>query len=102
MIHILAKENCTEITKALLISTKIVIGFLILIYFGGTQITCNKDIPYCHHSLNELKKDVEDWEERCLNETRHQINSSCCNSERDFFQEKMRMHTEMCFYSGNY
>ena len=102
MICFFAKENFTGVTRFLLIPTKIAIGFLILIYFGGTQITCNDDIPYCQDSLHELKKDVQHWQEKCLNETRHQINSSCCNAEKDFFQERMRMHTEICFYSGNY
>ena len=100
MICLLAKVNYTEMRRPLLVSTKIVIGFLFLIHFGGTLTTCNENIPHCDKHLTELKRDVKDWQERCLNETGHEINSSCCQAEKDYFQQRMRKHTEMCFYSG--
>ena len=83
------------------ISTKYIFGLLFLIYFGGTLTTGNEEIPWCKKHLNELKKDVQHWQKRCLNETGQEIDSSCCKAEKDYFKERMRMHTEMCFYSGN-
>ena len=100
MICALTRENHTELKKTLLIPPKMIIGFLILACFGGTPVTCNKDIPYCDERLNELKKDVQDWQKRCLNETRYDINSVHCKTEKEYLQERMRMQTEMCFYSG--
>ena len=100
MICLLAKVNYTEMRRSLLVSTKIGIGFLFLIHFGGTLTTCNENIPHCDKHLTELKRDVMDWQERCLNKTGHEINSSCCQAEKDYLQERMRKHTEMCFYSG--
>ena len=100
MICLLAKVNYTEMRRSLLVSTKIVIGFLFLIHFGGTLTTCNENIPHCDKHLTKLKRDVKDWQERCLNEIGHEINSPCCQAEKDYLQERMRKHTEMCFYSG--
>ena len=101
MIGLLAKVNHTELRRSLLVSTKIVIGCLFFIYFGGTRTTCNENIPHCDEHLTELKRDVQDWQERCLiNETGHEINSSCCQAEKNYFRERMHEHTEMCFYSG--
>ena len=78
-------------------------GFLILIYFGGTMTTCNEDISSCDKRLNELKKEVQDWQERCLNQINgHEITTPRCKAEKDYFQERMSMQTEMCFYSGNH
>ncbi|CAB4028386.1 Hypothetical predicted protein, partial [Paramuricea clavata] len=56
--------------RLMLTSTKVIIGLIILIYFGGTLIICNEGIPICDHRLNELKECVKDWEGRCLNEIR--------------------------------
>ena len=95
------QANYIEMRRLILSSTKIMIGLIILIYFGGKLIVCNEDIPICAQRLEELKKYVKDWEERCLNETRHEINSPCCKAEKDYFQERMRMHTKMCLYEGN-
>ena len=90
-----------EMRRSLPISTKNIFGLLALIYFGGTLSTCNEDIPLCGERLSELRKDVQDWQERCVIETRHEIDSPSCKAEKDYFKERMRMHTEMCFYSGN-
>jgi hypothetical protein len=49
------------------VATKVVVGFLILIYFGGSLVICNEDIPFCDKRLKELKNDVKDWRKRCLN-----------------------------------
>ena len=84
-----------------LISTKNIFGLLVFTFFGGTFTTGNEDIPWCEKHLNELRKDVQDWQKRCLNETGQEIDSSCCKAEKDYFKERMRRHTEMCFYSGN-
>ncbi|XP_028412347.1 pro-epidermal growth factor-like [Dendronephthya gigantea] len=43
------------------------------------------------------------WEvRRYLNEHRREDNSSGCTAEKEYLQERMRMHSEMCFYDGPY
>ncbi|XP_028412313.1 low-density lipoprotein receptor-related protein 1B-like [Dendronephthya gigantea] len=102
----------------------------ILIHFGGNLINCNEDIPICDEQLKQLKEDVKDWEKRCVNESlenldemeryftesqrsdnetqryfnerRRENNSSGCTAEKEYLQERMRMHSEMCFYDGPY
>lgn len=100
IIGLLAQENHTEMKRSFFVSTKVIHGFLVLIYFGGTFTICNENIPSCDEGLKELKNDVERWQRRCLNENGYEINSSCCKTEKDYFQERMRKNTEMCFYSG--
>ena len=90
-----------ERRRYLLISTKNIFGLLVFIFLGGTLTTGNEDIPWCEKHLNELKTDVQDWQKRRLNETGQEIDSSFCKAGKDYFKERMRMHTEMCFYSGN-
>ena len=91
-----------ERRRCLLISTKNIFGLLVFIFFRGTLTTGNEDIPWCDKHLSKLRKDVQDWQKRCLTETGQEIDSSCCKAEKDYFEERMRMHTEMCFYSGNF
>ena len=88
-------------TRCLLISMKNVIGLLALIYFGGILTTCSEDVSWCDERLSKLKKDVQDWQKRCLNETQREIISACCKAEEDYFKKRMHMHTEMCFFSGD-
>ena len=101
MICLFTKANYLETRRLIFTSTRIMIGLIILIYFGGTLIICNEDIPICEQRLKELKEYVKDWEQRCLDEARYEINSQCCKAEKEYFQERMRMHTKMCFYEGN-
>ena len=89
-----------EMRRYLLISTKNIFDLLVLIYFGGTLTTGNEEISWCEKHLNKLNEDVQYWQSRCLIETRQVIDSSC-KAEKDYFKERMRMHTEICFYSGN-
>ncbi|XP_028415476.1 low-density lipoprotein receptor-related protein 4-like [Dendronephthya gigantea] len=112
------------------VSTKMLFALTILIYFGGNLINCNEDIPICDEQLEQLKEDVKDWEKRCVNESlenlneieryfaesrrydnvtqryfnerRREDNSSGCTAEKEYLQERMRMHSEMCFYDGPY
>ena len=95
------------------VSTKILFASLILIYFGGTQIICNEDIPVCDKQLKQLKEDAKNWERRCLDErlgnikdiyhffeNRSESNSPSCSAEKKYLQNRMRMHSKMCFYDG--
>jgi hypothetical protein len=82
------------------VATKVVLGFLILIYFGGSLVICNEDIPFCDMRLEELKNDVKAWRKRCLNGTDHVHNSSCCTAENERNQQRMEMQTKLCFYKG--
>ena len=102
----------------------------ILIHFCGTLIVCNEDILICHTELKQLKKDVKNWEKRCVNESlknfdeiqryfneyklssheiqeyfkesRGESNSSGCMAEKEYLQDRMRMHSKMCFYEGKF
>ncbi|XP_028416108.1 low-density lipoprotein receptor-related protein 4-like [Dendronephthya gigantea] len=112
------------------VSTKMLFALTILIYFGGNLINCDEDIPICDEQLKQLKEDVNDWEKRCvndsmenldemeryftesqrsdnetqryLNERRGENNSPGCTAEKEYLQERMRMHSDMCFYDGPY
>ena len=88
-------------TKMVLISTKITIGFAILVYFGGTVIFCNKHIPFCDKLWKQLGVNAKDWRGRCVLNDRQEIDSPRCRAEKDYFQERKRMHKVMCFYEGN-
>ena len=101
MICLFGQANYVEMRRLILTSTTVMIGLIILIYFGGSLVICNEHIPICDQRLTELKKYVKNWEQRCLSETRQEINSPCCKAEKDYFQERMRMHTKMCLYEGN-
>ncbi|XP_028418865.1 low-density lipoprotein receptor-related protein 4-like [Dendronephthya gigantea] len=116
--------------KMAFVSTKMLFALKILIYFGGNLINCNEDIPICDKQLKKLKEDVKNWEKRCVNESlknlddieryftesqlynfetqqyfnerRRENNSPGCTTERKYLQERMRMHSKMCFYDGPY
>ena len=85
---------------SILLSKKIILGMIILKYFGGTLIFCNKDIPFCDQHLKKLKEDVKEWKQRCSSETGDEINSECCKNEKDYNQDRIKRHTKMCFYKG--
>ena len=89
-----------EMKRLVFISTKITVGLLILICFGTSLVTSNEGIPFCKEQLQRLKQDVEVWNERCWNNTDHGNSTPCCEAEKEYNQERMKMHVEMCFYSG--
>jgi hypothetical protein len=70
-----------------------------LLYFGGSVVIGNKDIPFCHKLWNDLGNDLVDWRERCLDGDQ-EINSSRCEAEKEYFVERRRSHRQMCFYEG--
>jgi hypothetical protein len=94
------RVNYREIKRTIFIATKVFVGFLILIIFGGSLVICNEDIPFCDKRLKELKNDVKDWRKKCLDGTVHVPNSSCCAAENEQNQQRMRMQTKLCFYKG--
>ncbi|CAB4009465.1 Hypothetical predicted protein, partial [Paramuricea clavata] len=96
------RVNYQEIRRMISVATKVVVGFLIMIYFGGSLVTCNEDIPFCDKRLEELKIDVKYWQKRCWNGTVHVPNSSCCAAENERNQQRMEMQTKLCFYKGPY
>ena len=89
-----------EMKTLVFISTKITIGLLTLICFGTSLVTCNESIPFCEGELQRLKHDVEVWNERCWNNADQGKSTPCCQAEKEYNQERMKMHVEMCFYSG--
>jgi hypothetical protein len=91
--------NDNRIKCSVILATKPFISFFILLSFGGSFVVGNKDIPFCHKLWNDLGNDLADWRERCLNGD-HEINSSCCQTEKEHFEGRRRSHKQMCFYEG--
>ena len=98
-----------EIKRMVFIATKVLLGIFILIYFDASLVTCNEDIPFCKESLKSLKDDVKDWQARCsiskldgygYNYT-EDLDTPCCNAEKDYIQNRRRMQKKLCFYKGN-
>ena len=96
----LEHANYNEMKRLVFISAKIIVGLLILICFGTSLVTCNENIPFCKEQLQRLKQDVEVWNERCWNNTDQGNSTPCCQAEKEYNQERMKMHVEMCFHSG--
>ena len=71
----------------------------ILLYFGAGHTVGNKDIPVCHKLWNELGNELRDWRARCFKEN-EEINSTSCQTEKEYFEERRKSHREMCFYEG--
>ena len=93
-----------DIQRTIFIVTKVILGFLILIYFDASLVTCNEDIPFCKESLQALKDDVKDWQTRCSNNTqdyRQDLDTPCCNAEKKYIHNRRRMQRKLCFYKGN-
>ena len=91
------------VKRVIFISTKIIFGLLILINFRATLVACNEDIPFCHESLEALKDDVKDWQERCMqNKKLHDRHTPCCKAEEEYNQNRRRLHRKLCFYKGNH
>jgi hypothetical protein len=99
MEHRFEKVNYNGIKCSIILATKVFLSFFILLYFGGSLIVANKDIPFCHKLWNDLGDDLADWRERCLDGD-YEINSSRCQAEKDYFEERRRSHRQMCFYEG--
>ena len=97
-----------DMRRSIFTTTKLILGLFILIYFGAKQIVCDDDTPplneniaFCNESLKELKDDVKDWQERCLNEALYDRDTPCCNAEKKYDKERRRIHGKLCFYKGN-
>ena len=95
----LKKVNYNGIKCSVILATKLFVSFFILLYFGGSLVVGNKEIPCCHKLWNDLGNNMADWRERCLDGD-HEINSSCCQAEKEYFKERRRSHRQMCFYEG--
>ena len=92
-----------DIKRSVFIGTRIILGLFIFIYFGPSLVTCNEDIPFCKKSLQALKDDFKDWQERCSNDTldyRQDLDTLCCNAEKKYIQNRRRMQRKLCFYKG--
>ena len=79
--------------------SKLFLPMFILLYFGADYTVGNKDIPVCHKLWNELGNELRDWRARCFNGT-EEINSTSCQTEKEYFEERRKSHREMCFYEG--
>ncbi len=74
--------NYQEIRRLVFVSTKIIVGFLILMYFGASLVFCNDDIPFCKKRLTALKDDVKDWQEKCVNDKVQDIDTTHAVKQR--------------------
>ena len=100
MMYTFQDASYHDIKRLVFISTKITVGLLILIYFGASLVNCNEDILFCDEDLKKLKADVETWSKTCWNNTDQGNSAPRCRAEKEYNQDRMRMHTEMCFYPG--
>ena len=87
-----------ETKRLAFISTKI--ALLIFIYIGASQVVCDQEISFCDMNFKELKNDVEVWNRKCWNNGEQGEGTPYCKAEKEYNQERMKMHVEMCFYSG--
>ena len=78
------------------------VPIVMLIHLGSQLAFANEDIPLCHKQLEELKKDVNDWNKRCIVNKVQELNTTECNAEKKYNQARMKKHTSQCFYDGNY
>ena len=83
-------------------SIKIMVGIVMLMYFGSQLTFASEDIPFCQKHLKELKDDVSDWNKRCMISKSRELNTPECNAEKTHHQDRIRKHTRQCFYDGNY
>jgi hypothetical protein len=83
------------------ITTKIVVGIHVLIYFGTSLVVCNNDIPFCRKRLKELREDEKKWSERCLNGEGQNLDTPTCEAKKEYNHERMCMYSKICFYKGN-
>ena len=79
-----------------------IVGIGMLMCFGSQLVLANKDIPFCHKQLRELKDDVNYWNQNCMVTKTRERNTPKCNGEKKYNQARMKKHTSQCFYDGNY
>ena len=101
MLPAFEQGNCKEIKRLTSIATKNIVGFLILIYFGITLVTCNEDIQFCDKRLTAFQDDVKHWQGRCLDNEGKVLETPCCQKEKGYNQMRMKVQTKLCFYKGN-
>lgn len=80
--------------------SKVSAGLLILVHFGINLVICNDDIPICNEQFKILEADMEDWLKTCLNVNSRDQNTQCCKEQKEYNQERMSTHIDMCFYKG--
>ena len=89
------------IRTGVFIMARIIVGLLIWTYFHASFVICEEEIPFCNDRLKELVKDEEDWSKRCLKYEGHKIDSSCCETEKEYLRKRMCALSKLCFYKGN-
>ena len=97
--HPFEKVNLNRMKYSVIGRSKLFLSMFMLLYFGADHTVGNKDIPVCHKLWNELGNELRDWRARCFNGT-EEINSTSCQTEKEYFEERRKSHREMCFYEG--
>ena len=103
MLQILEGVSRDDIKRSLVLAAKLLFTSLILVYFGGNLVVGNSPccgIPICDQQWEEFGTDLEDWRKRCWNKSHGVMNSSCCEAEKNYFEERRLAHKQMCFYEG--
>ena len=90
-----------QIRRGIFIMARIIALLLILTLFDASLVICEEEIPFCKDHLKELVKDEEDWSKRCLKYEGHKIDSSCCETEKEYLRKRMCTLSKLCFYKGN-
>ena len=92
-----------DIKRSVVLAVKFLFTSLILVYFSGNLAFGNFPccgIPICDQQWEEFGTDLEDWRQRCWNNSHGVMNFPCCEAEEDYFEERRRAHKQMCFYEG--
>ncbi len=97
----LKEVNSGQISRLGCIAAKIIVGILILLYFGTSLVISNNDIPFCDKQLKELRQDEKDWSTRCTNAEGQSFGSPCCQTKKNINRKRMCVYTKTCFYEGN-
>ena len=100
MVFTYERVNDQETRRLGSIPTKIIVGFLVLTYFGTNHVFGNEDIHFCNKSMTALKNDVKYWQKRCVNNGQDR-DTPCCKAEKQYNQQRMSTQTKLCFYKGN-
>ena len=104
MLLLMEHNMYEEIKRSTFIATKIVLGLLLLIYFGASLVICEEEIPFCKESSKSLTDDMKDWQEKCskkILDYSQDLTTTCCNAEKKYIQNRRRMLRKLCFYKGN-
>ena len=76
--------------------------FSVLVFlFYGQMVVGNDHISVCKERFKELKNEVKNWKDNCVDKNGNDISTTVCNEKKRYNKEMMQIQIEMCFYKGN-